>query len=121
MKTWDDWSDFDLSFNVAKLSMPSNDNIQEFFGKVCTGAVSGHNADSYQFVYFDINNPADMWPIMLENGIGMVAENGKLIGATTSSQQYYEPYGDMIYSYDHVNPLLAAAIVFLMMNGVNPE
>lgn len=118
MKTWDDWSDFDLSLAVAKIV--AIDGLVEHNDKA-VHIHDYHNGVCLWWKTFWINNPADMWPIMLENGIGLVAENSKLIGATTSSQQYYEPYGDIIYSYDHVNPLRAAAIVFLMMNGVNPE
>ena len=119
MKTWDDWSDFDLSFKVAKLSMPSNDNIQELLGNVCTGAVSGHNADSYQFVYFDINKPADMWPIILENNIVVTPCVGANIGNATGYSEHQNP---VISEFsDNSKALRAAAIVFLMMNGVNPE
>lgn len=122
MKTWDDWSDEDLSHAI--LIAIHGEVINHFCLSDCETYVYDCGAlgeSFYRVDLIDINKPADMWPIMLENGIGIVAENGKLIGATTSSQQYYEPYGDIIYSYDHENPTRAAAIVFLMMKGVKPE
>lgn len=121
MKTLDDWSDFEISIEVTSIAFGCKGwcitESGEFFYHC------GVDGSQYfvQVIIDSCNSWADMGPIMLKNGIGMVAENGKLIGATTSSQQYYEPYGDIIYSYNHVNPLRAAAIVFLMMNGVNPE
>lgn len=119
MKTWDDRSDFEINCGVA-IALGCDVVIE--FAHSSTSVYCGYEGlESTQDERDYCNKPADMWPIMLKNGIGIVAENGKLIGATTSSQQYYEPYGDIIYSYDHVNPLRAAAIVFLMMNGVNPE
>lgn len=61
------------------------------------------------------NNPSDAWPIMKANGIAAVAEGGVLVGATNNSQEFYEPYGSIVYQCLHPNPLRAAMIVFLMM------
>ncbi|MGL4754681.1 MAG: phage protein NinX family protein [Aeromonadaceae bacterium] len=61
------------------------------------------------------NNPSDAWPIMVANGIATVAENGILVGATNNSQEFYEPYGSVVHSYTHANPIRAAMIVFLIM------
>lgn len=62
------------------------------------------------------NNPTDAWPIILENGIAPLAENGRIYGATTNTYEYYEPRGNVIYSCEDKNPLRAAMIVFLMMS-----
>lgn len=61
------------------------------------------------------NNPEDAWPIILENGIGICAEDGKLVAATNNTHEYYEPFGSTVFKCDHKNPLRAAMIVFLMM------
>lgn len=62
------------------------------------------------------NNPSDAWGIINNNGIGLIAEGGKIIGATNNSQEYYESYGSIVFDYLDKNPLRAAMIVFLMMN-----
>ena len=57
---------------------------------------------------FDINNPADMWPIIVDNGISLLQQDNE--------------EGWCAFRWDddnaecwHKNPLRAAAIVFLMM------
>lgn len=70
---------------------------------------------SAKFKFDPCNNPSDAWPIMKANGIAAVAEGGVLVGATNNSQEFYEPYGSIVYQCLHTNPLRAAMIVFLMM------
>lgn len=65
--------------------------------------------------------PSDAWPIMKEYGIATICEDGKLIGATTNSQEYYEPYGSKIFSYEDENPLRAAMICFLKMKDAQND
>lgn len=122
MKTWDDWSDYKINKRIADFIFPEQiKSVKAAKENVVDVWIANGGKGFYRHEYVDYcNSWADIGHILLDKAIGMVAENGKLIGATTSSQQYYEPYGDIIYSYDHANPLRAAAIVFLMMNGVNP-
>lgn len=121
MKTWDDWSDEAIDVKVTRIVFGcSGWAVTSDANKLCRFDENNRLLYTQEVIKY-CNSWANIGQILLDKGIGMVAENGKLIGATTSSQQYYEPYGDTIYSHDHVNPLRAAAIVFLMMNGVNPE
>lgn len=70
---------------------------------------------------FDINNPADMWPIILESGISLINDKG-FCYATNNCYETFEPHGLGVtdgYFYskagDKSKLLRAAAIVFLMM------
>lgn len=117
MKTWDDWSDFDLSFKVASLIKLRLCNGQHYKPKV-----SFWNDDGY-CTMFNINNPADIWPIISENGICLISptkgRKSSLWSASWNEDGGKWSSGDIIFG--DKNPLRAAAIVFLMMNGVNPE
>lgn len=64
--------------------------------------------DFHKIDMFDINNPADMWPIIFEHGISLLQQDNE--------------DGWCAFRWDddnaecwHKNPLRAAAIVFLMM------
>lgn len=74
-----------------------------------------HNADGRsvgnesngQYTWYDYcNNPADAWPIIVDNSIGIKKQSN---GLWVSSR-----HGGMYPQY-HENPLRAAMIVFLMM------
>ncbi|WP_312293207.1 phage protein NinX family protein [Atlantibacter hermannii] len=57
--------------------------------------------------YFDpCNNPADAWPIIAENGIG-IRKQSNCLWCVSRQGGLYPQY--------HENPLRAALIVFLMM------
>lgn len=58
------------------------------------------------------NNPADAWPIVVENGIGFHKQLNGLWCVTNRLGKYPQ------YS---VEPLRAAMIVYLMMNEVSDE
>lgn len=67
------------------------------------------------------NNPADMWPIILENDISLINDKG-FYYATNNCYETFEPHGLGVadgYFYskaeDKSKLLRAAAIVFLMM------
>lgn len=68
--------------------------------------------DSWQKEYalskWDFNNPSDTWPIIVENKINIDFQYGEWPAA-----EYSE------YIYTDKNPLRAAMIVFLLMNGGN--
>lgn len=116
MKTWDDWSDFDISLAVAKFvaidglveSNGKSVHIPEYHKRICLG-----------WKTFWVSNPADMWPIILENNIVITPCMGFSIGDATGYSEHENP---IISEFnDNSKALRAAAIVFLMMNGVNPE
>lgn len=116
MRTWNDWSDYEINKKVGVLRRLK---VASSYECIVTGACY-LLTDTYGMIipYNPCNSWNDAGVLMVDNAIRTVAENGKLIGATTSSQQYYEPYGDVVYSHDNENPCRAVAIVFLMMNGV---
>ena len=124
MKTWDDWSDFDISLAVAKFvaidglveSNGKSVHIPEYHKRICLG-----------WKTFWVSNPADMWPIILQNDISLINDKG-FYYATSNCYETFEPHGLGVadgYFYskakDKSELLRAAAIVFLMMNGVNQE
>jgi len=121
--TWNDWSDYKVNKLIAEYIYPDKIKLVKATKiNVVDVWLPNGGIGFYKHEYVDYcNNPSDMWPIMMNYAIGTISESGKLIGATTSSQQYYEPYGDIVYSYDHHKPLRAAAIVFLMIKGVKPD
>ena len=120
MKTWDDWSDEDLSHAI--LIATHGEVINHFCLSDDETYVydCGVIGDSfYRVDLIDINNPADMWPIILENNIVITPCMGLNIGDATCYSEHQNP---VISEFnDNSKALRAAAIVFLMMNGVNPE
>ena len=119
MKTWDDWSDFDLSLEVALLVAPncqaSHDADHVYIHKYLDGKCVG-------FEIFSINN----W-----NDIGQIIENSKITVSHSINEGYawfvdeskpYFHYEDAItFNVTANNCRRAAAIVFLEMNGVKPN
>jgi hypothetical protein len=60
------------------------------------------------------NNPSDAWPIIVENKIDVIQDNGQEYAlATNSAIMMYQ--GEDVFIAQDVNPLRAAMIVFLMM------
>ena len=119
-------SDFDLSMAVAKLANPSNKDIQNWNGKVAI-ASGGDGRGGYWVTYFDINNPADMWPIMLEHGVSVInlknttqwiacvdAEFNNICMSPDGNDNGISAFYAKHECY-HTNPLRAAAIVYLKM------
>ena len=126
MKTWDDWSDFEVNKAIANalgVSWHLKPNTYDN-----TNWVWSANYDNDKGVELPCycNNPADMWPICLDNGISLINDKG-YCHATTDPYETYEPHGlsksDGFHSYmvkDKSKLMRAAAIVFLEMNGVKP-
>lgn len=116
MKTWDDWSDGDINLSICeRLNLSPFARVKDTCEVVC-----GIDGES---VYKDYcNNPADMWPIIVENGICLTSPTTGRNRAVWSAS--WNEYGGRWSSGDIVfgdkNPLRAAAIVFLEMNGVSP-
>lgn len=115
MKTWDDWSDFEINKAVVcalglKILSIWTVNPNVF---ITLGSSEASKKVDY------CNNPADMWPIILENNIVLTPCMGANIGDATGYSEHQNP---VISEFnDNSKALRAAAIVFLMMNGVNPE
>ena len=128
MKTWDDWSDLILS---AMVSRACGHKYEIFNDKIAIG-FSGDERSGYRVTYFDINDPGDMWPIILDSGISVINLKNTTQWAACSDVEFEKigmsPDGNdsgisaffAKHEYYHVNPLRAAAIVFLMINGIDP-
>ena len=115
MKTWDDWSDEDLSHAI--LIAIHGEVINHFCLSDDKTYVydCGVIGDSfYRVDLIDINNPADMWPIIIENAITINRDTCQVHVSSYFSE-------NINVSVQPRKALRAAAIVFLMMNGVNPE
>ena len=54
-------------------------------------------------------------PLMVKYGVATVVENGKVIGATNNSQEFYDPFGSVVFESRNTNPLRAICEVILMM------
>lgn len=122
MKTWDDWSDWDINTELTTIifsDMLSNLKISEtgryFYYKTREGWGT-------QDVLDYCNTPNDMWPLMIDSGIVVLPYDTceryiAVSGATLNSD--HNLCSDNIWYLDE-KPLRAAAIVFLEINGVKP-
>lgn len=125
MRSWDDWSDEDLSYSI--LITIHGEVINHFCLSDCKTYVydCGVIGESFYCVdLIDINKPADMWPIIVTNGIGVEKETIPFcddFNEMIESDCWEASHCIRNISYSHINPLRAAAIVFLMMNGVTPN
>ncbi|QAY17960.1 protein ninX [Pseudoalteromonas phage C7] len=122
MSNWQGKSDFEINKAVVEIDekFKSCIDVEFFMSDGNDGAV---DVVSQGILICTVNYLTDAnyaWPIMLENGIAPLAENGRIYGATTDTYEYYEPHGNVIYSCEDKNPLRAAMIVYLEMNGVKP-
>jgi len=85
--------------------------VAKFIGlELCDGQHYKPNAsywDGHCKMFNPCNNPADAWPIIVENKISLFA-----IRYTESMWQAEHPITGI---FKHENPLRAAMIVFLMM------
>jgi hypothetical protein len=95
---------------------------KEQLGKLSDRALSEEIKNTFKYwePSFDINNPSDMMPLVFVAGISLVrvidgynANNGDLNGNGTIV--------DIDFAYEHLNPLRAAAIVYLLIKGVADE
>ncbi|MFS4675100.1 phage protein NinX family protein [Klebsiella pneumoniae] len=65
------------------------------------------NKSGNRFYFDPCNNPADAWPIITSNRIGIVPG--------TATDKWAAHHGDWDIAIADVNPLRAAMIIFLMM------
>lgn len=96
MNNYNELSDFDINKRVAVAH-----------GIDCSGINSESMMWQYNLPKDYCNNPADAWPIIVENGISIVKSPDGTWGAS-------DLYRNI--NYWDKNPLRAAMIVFLMMN-----
>ena len=114
MKTWDDLSDFEINKTIFPFTKDFGE-CKDIMQKKNPNRSAVMWGDGARWFEFDgCNNPADMWPIIYNSGMSIQAPD-----------EYFDEWHTsklgVNISYCHKNPLRAAAIVFLMMNGVNPE
>lgn len=103
MKTWDDWSDFEINKSVEK--------ITDMYCEDCEG--------KYIPTFDYCNSWADMGQLISENGIDIEWPDFYCDTGTATKVMH----GDADIQCDFTEKdkaLRAAAIVFLMMNGVKP-
>lgn len=110
---WDDWSDEDI--NRAMTCIVYNCHGWELTKNGTAYYHCGIDSSGYyiQEIIDFCNSPEEMWPIILENRINL--------NAYDDPDQGWSATTDTSFFVDSDNPLRAAAIVFLMMNGVKPE
>jgi hypothetical protein len=111
-------SDFDLSATILSgmssnsVTFPTTTSESQAGTDVKSGFSGGF--DSY---YFDINNPSDMMPLVFESGVEL---SPLFCGEWVASEvKQYTFEEEPIYGRQAVsdNPLRAAAIVYLLMQG----
>lgn len=116
MKNWDDWGDYEINKTIVKLLGISFEDMNDFKPEPYI-----FNEDK-KSVFDPCNNWSDIGPIMLENGISLtkVSDSGEHLYCVNDGYWHHGNFIDSNIEYVHTNPLRAAAIVFLMMNGVKP-
>lgn len=124
METWDDLTDLEINKEVAKFDgglMPVPDGLES----AIIGDVE-HYYDSLRMLWSCHKGYCDSWdnigPIISDNGICLISptkgRKSSLWSASWNEDGGKWSSGDIVFG--DKNPLRAAAIVFLMMNGVNP-
>ncbi|EKD7758624.1 DUF2591 domain-containing protein [Shigella sonnei] len=100
-------SDFEINRAVAiAKGFPPDDCDIAKRGSPLVG-VEWNDDTGYAIKAFDYcNNPADAWPIIVENGIGIKKQSNGMWCATRQGG---------LYPQYHENPLRAAMVVFLHM------
>lgn len=128
MKTWDDWSDSDLSEAIAPYAVGGRRFNRRYKGT----AVECFGSAGTCIGTFDINNWADMGPLCFSYGISVINLKGTTQWFACTDVEFDniclrpdgEDNGVSCFNAEHVyyqvKPTRAAAIVFLMMNGVRP-
>lgn len=114
-------SDFELSatilsgMNSNSVTFPTTTNESQAGTDVKSGFGGGFG--SY---YFDINNPSDMMHLVFESGISLSSPT--LCGTDADAGEwqasaFYPQLNKLDIHVYHSNPLRAAAIVWLLMQG----
>jgi hypothetical protein len=109
MKDYSEMSDFDISKMVfLKTGNEYDDYDKNPFPDDCPSFCYGDGTNWHEF---DINNPSDMWPLIVENGICIHVDN---IGENSYANTF-DSHGYCEKEFYDKNPLRAAAIVYLMI------
>lgn len=97
-------TDAEINLAVAKKvigEVPADNEFDKFFDDIHIRSVESGDVDY-------CNNPADMMPVVFENRIGLTFE--------TYTNEWWATTNDFSGPrFKHINPLRAAAIVYLMM------
>ena len=120
MNDYSEMSDFEINKAVAVLEnkdwvlLPCVDDA--LFVNVETEDKDCYEYDTHQ--YNPCNNPADAWPIIIENRIGLVPVftcNNRCF-SLEPTEKWRAEKTDWSIEIEDRNPLRAAMILFLMMN-----
>lgn len=96
-------SDFEINLRVAEIVVDYN-----CISRLPYTDMAVHWGDGANWHVFNpCNNPADAWPIITSNRIGIVPG--------TATDKWAAHHGDCDIAIADVNPLRAAMVVFLMM------
>lgn len=107
MKDYSAMSDFEINKAVARYEFGSFETCE---GEVYVDSkADGANVVPVSGVYDPCNNPANAWPIIIDNRIGF---------CSTADCWYAHDDGEFASFISDKNPLRAAMIVFLMMKDV---
>lgn len=105
-------SDFEINLRVARIILSGN-TISEI-ERTLTSSVFYENFQGIK-TFDPCNNPADAWPVIVENNITIINDKNCFPRATNDSFLFInDQFDDCIHWCDR-NPLKAAMIVFLMM------
>lgn len=101
-------SDFEINKRVAICIHPEirDWNCYDVSGRACF-VINENTPKRVQFGFSFTTNPADAWPIILSNRIGVVPG--------TASDKWAAHYCNWDIAIADTNPLRAAMIVFLMI------
>lgn len=96
-------SDFEINLRVAEIVVD-----YDCISRLPYTDMAVHWGDGANWHVFNpCNNPADAWPIITSNRIGIVPG--------TATDKWAAHHGDWDIAIADVNPLRAAMIIFLMM------
>ena len=111
MKDYAGMSDFEINKSVAILVRPEikSWDCYDISGRACFVA-NDKTPKRVQFGFSFTSDPADAWPIIIENGIGLMPFKKSKAKAWPLSTGLLSNAG-----VEHANPLRAAMTVFLMM------
>lgn len=117
---YENMSDFEINKRVAEIKYPEAEDIptqDEAWVDNDTECQVIIEVGRHGFKFDQCNNPSDAWKIIVENKISLCLHSD-------DKKEWFAFNGffslnDMAYSYEHKseNPLRAAMIVYLMMQG----
>lgn len=120
MSKWQDKSDFEINkaafLLAAKEGLVNFEDLMEKQNPNRNGVMYGDGANWYE--WDGCNNPADAWPIILDNGICINSMPGGDFTLWYAHDKFHTNVDSAIYDE---NPLRAAMIVYLEMNGINSK